>query len=51
MRTVGASHELLPKGLELESLSLGTGHVSICVGSGATSWASSGKTDTLKWGR
>ena len=36
MRTVVASHELLPKGLELESLSLGTGHVSICVGSVAT---------------
>ena len=36
MRTVVASHELLPKGLELESLSLGTGNVSICVGSGAT---------------
>ncbi len=36
MRTVVASHELLPKGLELESLSVETGHVSICVGSGAT---------------
>lgn len=35
MRTVVASHELLPKGLELESLSLETGHVSICAGSGA----------------
>lgn len=36
MRTVVASHELLPKGLELESLSVETGHVNICVGSGAT---------------
>jgi len=27
MRTVVASHELLPKGLELESLSVETGHV------------------------
>ena len=36
MRTVVASHELLPKGLKLESLSVETGHVSICVGSGAT---------------
>ena len=35
MRTVVASHELLPKGLELESLSVETGHVSICVESGA----------------
>lgn len=35
MRTVVASHELLPKGLELESLSVGTGHVSIYAGSGA----------------
>ncbi len=35
MRTVVASHELLPKGLELESLSVETGHVSICAGSGA----------------
>ena len=35
MRTVVTSHDLLPKGLELESLSVGTGHVSICVGSGA----------------
>ena len=36
MRTVVASHELLPKGLELESLSVETGHVSICAGSGAS---------------
>jgi transposase len=36
MRTVVASHGLLPKGLELESLSVETGHVSIHVGSGAT---------------
>jgi transposase len=36
MRTVIASHELLPRGLNLESLSIETGHVSICVGSGAT---------------
>ena len=36
MRTVIASHELLPRGLKLESLSIETGHVSICVGSGAT---------------
>lgn len=36
MRTVVASHELLPKGLELESLRVETGHVSICVGSDAT---------------
>jgi len=35
MRTVVASHQLLPKGLELESLSVETGHVSICAGSGA----------------
>ncbi len=35
MRTVVASHELLPKGLELESLSVETGHVGICAGSGA----------------
>jgi transposase len=36
MRTVVASRELLPKGLKLESLSLETGHVSICAGSGTT---------------
>jgi hypothetical protein len=36
MRTVVASRKLLPKGLELESLSVETGHVSIYVGSGAT---------------
>jgi aryl-alcohol dehydrogenase-like predicted oxidoreductase len=36
MRTVIASHELLPRGLNLQSLSIETGHVSICVGSGAT---------------
>jgi transposase len=36
VRTVVASHDLLPKGLELESLSVETGHVSIRVGSGAT---------------
>jgi transposase len=36
MRTVIASHELLPRDLKLESLSIETGHVSICVGSGAT---------------
>jgi transposase len=35
MRSVVAGHQLLPKGLELESLSVETGHVSICVGSGA----------------
>src|SRR5829696_852687 len=35
MRAV-VSHELLPKGLELESLSLETGHVSICAQSGAS---------------
>lgn len=33
MRTVIADHELLPKGLKLESLSIETGHVSISVGS------------------
>ena len=36
MRTVVASHELLPKGLELESLNVETGRVSIRVGTGAT---------------
>ena len=36
MRTVVASHELLPKGLELESLNVETGRVSIHVGTGAT---------------
>jgi transposase len=35
MRTVVASHQLLPKGLELESLSVETGHVSICARSRA----------------
>jgi transposase len=35
MRTTIATHELLPKGLVLESLSIGTGHVSISVSSGA----------------
>src|SRR5918994_5809680 len=35
MRTVVASHELLPKGLELESLSVETGCVSISVSPGA----------------
>jgi transposase len=32
MRTVIATHELLPKGLRLETLSIGTGCVRICVG-------------------
>src|SRR5918994_967408 len=36
MRTVIASHELLPRGRKLESLSIEVGHVSICAGSGAT---------------
>ena len=36
MRTVVASHELLPKGLELESLSVDAGHVSVHVESGRT---------------
>ena len=36
MRTVVASHQLLPKGLELQSLSVESGHVNICAGSGAT---------------
>ncbi len=35
MRTVVASHQLLAMGLELESLSVENGHVSICAGSGA----------------
>jgi transposase len=35
MRIVVAGHQLLPKGLELESLSVETGHVSICARSGA----------------
>jgi transposase len=35
MRSVVAAHQLLPKGLELESLSLESGHVSIWAGSGA----------------
>ncbi len=34
MRTAIASHELLPRGLDLESLSIGTGRVSIRVSSG-----------------
>ena len=34
MRTAIATHELLPKGLDLESLSIETGRVSICVSSG-----------------
>ncbi len=34
MRTIGASHELLPKGLEPENLSIGAGCASISVGSG-----------------
>jgi transposase len=34
MRTAIAPHELLPKGLQLESLSIETGRVSICVSSG-----------------
>jgi transposase len=34
MRTAIASHELLPKGLDLQSLSIETGRVSICVSSG-----------------
>jgi len=37
MRTVIATHELLPKGLQLESLSIETGRVSICVSSGSRS--------------
>lgn len=36
MRTVIASHELLPRGLKLESLSIETGRVSISVGSDST---------------
>lgn len=36
MRTVIASHELLPQGLKLESLGTETGRVSICVGFDAT---------------
>jgi transposase len=36
MRAVIASHELLPRGLKLESLSIEARHVSICMGSGAT---------------
>jgi transposase len=35
MRIVVAGHQLLPKGLELESLSVETGHVSMCARSGA----------------
>ncbi len=34
MRTAIAAHELLPKGLYLETLSIGTGRVSISVSSG-----------------
>jgi transposase len=34
MRTAVATHELLPKGLNLQSLSIETGRVSICVSSG-----------------
>ncbi|MBA4116668.1 MAG: transposase family protein [Rubrobacter sp.] len=37
MRTVIEAHELLPKGLELESLSIETGRVSIRVSSGSRS--------------
>jgi transposase len=36
MRTEIAPHELLPKGLDLESLSIETGHVSISVSSGTS---------------
>jgi transposase len=36
MRAVIASYELLPRGLKLQSLSIGARHVSICVRSGAT---------------
>jgi transposase len=36
MRTVIASHEVLPRGLKLESLSIETGRVSISVGSDST---------------
>jgi transposase len=36
MRTVIATHELLPRGLKLESLSIETGRVSISVGSNST---------------
>jgi len=35
MRTAIATHELLPKGLDLKSLSIETGRASICVSSGA----------------
>jgi transposase len=37
MRTTIATHELLPEGLQLESLGIKTGHVSICVSSGSRS--------------
>nr|MDP9486180.1 ISL3 family transposase [Actinomycetota bacterium] len=37
MRTVIAKHQLLPKGLQLESLSIETGRVSICVSPGSRS--------------
>ena len=36
MRTAISTHELLPKGLDLEGLSVGSGRVSISVSSGAT---------------
>lgn len=36
MRTAIATHQLLPKGLGLESLSIEAGRVSISVSSGAT---------------
>src|SRR5215210_937790 len=36
MRTAIAPHELLPKGLDLESLRIETGRVSICVSSGTS---------------
>jgi hypothetical protein len=36
MRTIVAGHQLLPKGLDLESLSVESGHVSICAEPGAT---------------
>jgi hypothetical protein len=35
MRSLVAGHQLLPKGLELESLSVEAGHVSIWAGSRA----------------
>jgi len=36
MRTAIAPHELLPKGLDLENLSIEAGRVSICVSSGTS---------------